>query len=393
MARPRPLGVRHPLGRATPAPADGAPYEFLPAEGEGLHVIPVGPVHAGVIEPGHFRFSVNGETVVRLEARLGYTHKGIEGLMRGATLSRAATLAGHVSGDSAVAYALAFARAAEAALAQEAPARAHHLRALAAELERLANHLGDIGAICNDAAFSLMLAHCGVLREKALRAAQAAFGHRLMRGFVVPGGVAADLTGDGVAAIRALVAEIREKFPALVALYDNTTSLQDRTVATGTLKPELARRYAAGGAVGRASGRGFDARKAFAYAPYGRLAFEVPVYEEGDVNARVWVRIREVEQSLSLVEQLLATLPEGPTRADIAPAGEPREGVAVVEGFRGDILVWLRLGAGGAVERCHLRDPSWFQWPLLEAAIEGNIVADFPICNKSFNCSYSGHDL
>src|SRR5690606_28025270 len=192
---------------------------------------------------------------------------------------------------------------------------------------------GDIGAICNDAAFSLMLAHCGVLREKALRAAQAAFGHRLMRGLVVPGGVAADLTGDGIAMIRALVAEIREKFPALVALYDNTTSLQDRTVATGTLKPELARRYAAGGAVGRASGRAFDARKASACAPYGRRAFEVRVYEEGDVNARVWVRIREVEQSLSLVEQLLATLPEGPTRADIAPAGETREGVAVVEGF------------------------------------------------------------
>ena len=386
-------GVRHPLGRAEPAPADGVAYEFLPAEGEGLHVIPVGPVHAGIIEPGHFRFTVNGETVVRLEARLGYTHKGIEGLMRGAGLDRAATLAGHVSGDSAVAYALAFARAAEAALKVEVPARARHLRALMAEIERLANHLGDIGAVCNDAAFALMLAHCAVLREKTLRAAETAFGHRLMRGVVVPGGVAADLTTGGIAAIRALVAEIREKFPRLVALYDNTTSLQDRTVATGVLKPELARRFAAGGYVGRASGRGFDARKAFAYAPYDRLSFEVPVYDEGDVNARVWVRIREVEESLSLVDQLLDSLPDGPIVGDILPANEIREGIAMVEGFRGDILVWLRLGADGAVERCHLRDPSWFQWPLLEAAIEGNIVADFPICNKSFNCSYSGHDL
>ena len=386
-------GVRHPLGRVEPAAADGDDYRFLPAEGEGLHVIPVGPVHAGIIEPGHFRFTVNGETVVRLEARLGYTHKGVEGLMRGASLDRAVRLAGHVSGDSAVAYALAFARAAEAALGLDAPARAHHLRALMAETERLANHLGDIGAICNDAAFSLMLAHCGVLRERTLRAAESAFGHRLMRGRIVPGGVTADLAGEGVAAIRALVAEIRAQFPALVALYDNTTSLQDRTVATGVLKPELARRFAAGGPVGRASGRSFDARKAFAYAPYGRLAFSVPVFEEGDVNARIWVRVREVEASLSLIEQLLGSLPEGPLDARVAPVNEPREGIAIVEGFRGDVLVWLRLGADGDVERCHLRDPSWFQWPLLEAAVEGNIVADFPLCNKSFNCSYSGHDL
>ncbi len=386
-------GVRHPLGRREPAPAGGDAYEFLPVEGEGLHQIPVGPVHAGVIEPGHFRFTVCGETVVRLEARLGYTHKGIEGLMRGAPLSRAVRLAGHACGDSTVAYALAFSRAAEAALGVEVPLRAQFLRALMAELERLANHLGDIGAICNDASFTLMLAHCGVLRERVLRAAEAVFGHRLMRGQIVPGGVAADLAGEGVAVLRALVAEIRSKFPELVELYDNTSSLQDRTVATGTLKAELARRFGAGGHVGRASGRDFDARRALAFAPYDRLAFEVPVFDEGDVNARVWVRIREVEQSLSLVERILDGLPGGEVAAPAEPAGEVREGVAVVEGFRGDILAWLRLGADGTVERCHLRDPSWFQWPLLEAAIEGNIVADFPLCNKSFNCSYSGHDL
>ena len=388
-------GVRHPLGgkRRAPAPAESYDYAFLPAKGEGLHQVPVGPVHAGVIEPGHFRFTVNGETVVRLEARLGYTHKGIEGLMQGATLARAVTLAGHVSGDSTVAYALAFSRAAEAALGLGVPARAHHLRALMAELERLANHLGDIGAICNDAAFSLMLAHCAVLRERTLRAADAAFGHRLMRGLVVPGGVAKDLSAEGVAAIRALAAEVRAKFPKLVELYDNTTSLQDRTVATGTLTFELARRFGAGGYVGRASGRDFDARRAFAYPPYERLSFEVPVFEEGDVNARVWVRIREVEESLSLIGQLLGSLPEGPVATEAMPVGEAREGIAVVEGFRGDVLAWLRLDADGTVGRCHLRDPSWFQWPVIEAAVEGNIVADFPLCNKSFNCSYSGHDL
>ena len=386
-------GVRFPLGACEPTPAEPAPYAFLPVEGEGLHLIPVGPVHAGIIEPGHFRFTASGETVVRLEARLGYVHKGIEGLMRGATIDRAATLAGHVSGDSTVAYAFAFARAVEAALGVEAPRRAAFLRGLMAEIERLANHLGDIGAICNDAAFALMLAHCGALREQVLRAAQSAFGHRLMRGCIMPGGVIGDLSADGVNAIRSLVAQVRARFPELVELYDNTASLQDRTVATGILKPELARQFGAGGYVGRASGRGFDARRAFPYPPYDELPFDVPVFSEGDVNARVWVRIREVEQSLSLISRILDLLPDGPIAVEAESASGPVEGVAMVEGFRGDVLVWLRIGADGLVERCHPRDPSWFQWPLLEAAIEGNIVADFPLCNKSFNCSYSGHDL
>jgi Ni,Fe-hydrogenase III large subunit len=348
-------------------------------------------VHAGIIEPGHFRFTAGGETVVRLEERLGYVHKGIEKLMAGASLERAAQLAGRVSGDSTVAYAVAFARAAEAAFGIAAPPRARWLRALMAELERVANHFGDIGAICNDASFAMMLAHCGVLRERVLRATDVAFGHRLMRDVVVPGGVAQDIDVAGIAAIRALVADAKEKFPPLIALYDNTASLQDRTVGTGILRTALAEQFAAGGFVGRASGRSFDARRDLAYAPYDALRFAVPVRAEGDVNARVWIRIREVEESLNLVTQILDRLPDGATRVDVGRGAG--EGIAIVEGFRGDILVWLRMGGDGNIERCHLRDPSWFQWPLLEAAIEGNIVADFPICNKSFNCSYSGHDL
>ena len=368
-----------------------SPYRFLPAEGESLHQIPVGPVHAGIIEPGHFRFTANGETVVRLEERLGYVHKGIESLMAGASLERAAALAGRASGDSTVAFALAFARAVEAALGVEVPPRAVWLRALMAELERLANHFGDIGAICNDAAYSMLHAQFGFLREQVLRAAQACFGHRLMMDRVVPGGVQHDLPGDGPQQLLALVAEARKRFPELVELYENTASLKDRTVDTGILSPALAQQFAAGGYVGRASGRNFDARRAPGYAPYDALQFEVPVVHAGDVNARVWIRIREVEQSLALVEQILNGLPAATIRAPLSlQAGE---GLALVEGFRGDILAWVRIAAGGTVERCHLRDPSWFQWPLLEAAVEGNIVADFPLCNKSFNCSYAGHDL
>jgi len=373
------------------SPTADSRYQFLAAEGESLHEIPVGPVHAGIIEPGHFRFSASGETVVRLEARLGYVHKGIEKLMAGADLDRGAMLAGRCSGDSTVAYAIAFARAAEAAADIEAPGRAQWLRGLMAELERLANHLGDIGAICNDAAFALMHTHCGILRERVLRAADACFGHRLMRDLIVPGGITVDLDSECEETIRALLTEIERRFPALVELYDNTASLQDRTVGTGVLSQRLAAQYAAGGYVGRAAGRDFDARRTPGYAPYDGLDFTVPVLPEGDVNARVWIRIREIEQSLLIIRQILDRISPGPVRIELPPrAGE---GIALVEGFRGDILVWLRRSEDGTLERCHLRDPSWFQWPLLEAVIEGNIVADFPLCNKSFNCSYSGHDL
>jgi Ni,Fe-hydrogenase III large subunit len=385
-------GTRFPLADRIDSLSNGLPYRFLPAEGDGLHQIAVGPVHAGIIEPGHFRFTASGETVVRLEQRLGYTHKGIEGLMMGASLDRAVQLAGRVSGDSTVAYAFAFSRAVEAALEIVVPDRAVWLRALLAELERLAHHLGDIGAICNDASFTLMHALCSVLREDVLRASNTAFGHRLMRDIIVPGGVTHDLSNESREIIQATLDIIRLRFPALVELYDNTASLQDRTVDTGVLNPALAKQYAPGGYIGRASGRSFDARRALAYPPYDSLRFEVPVLNEGDVNARVWIRVREVEQSLSLIDQILDRLPKGPLRAKAGQFREPREGMAIVEGFRGDVLVWLRL-RDGRVERCHLRDPSWFQWPLLEAAIEGNIVADFPLCNKSFNCSYSGHDL
>ncbi len=389
-------GVRHPLGRRQEVAADGLGYAFLPAEGPPMHQVSVGPVHAGIIEPGHFRFTASGETVVRLEQRLGYVHKGTGSLMAGAPVERAARLAGRMSGDSTVAYAIAFAHAVESAAGLAVPPRAVWLRAVMAELERLANHLGDIGAICNDASFALMHAHCGALRERVLRAANACFGHRLMMDRIQPGGVACDLDAAGAATLASLIADIRRHFPELVDLYENTTSLQDRTVTTGALAPELAQQYGAGGYVGRAAGRTFDARRWPGYAPYPELTFDVAVRTEGDVDARVWVRIDEVGQSLSIIEQCLERLPAGPAMAtgSAAPSRSgPAEGIALVEGFRGDILAWVRIAPDGTIARCHLRDPSWFQWPLLEAVVEGNIVADFPLINKSFNCSYSGHDL
>lgn len=365
--------------------------EFLPAEGEGVHQIPVGPVHAGVIEPGHFRFHVQGELVVRLEERLGYTHKGTVSLMLGKSPRAAARYAARLSGDSTVAHAWAFAMAAEAATAAAPPPRAVTLRGLMAELERIANHLNDWGFVCNDAAFAFPHARCGVLREGVLRACHLAFGHRLMMDLVVPGGVAVDIAPEGPGVIARVLGAIEAEIPELASIYDNHASLQDRVVGTGIVAAQLAARFAAGGYVGRASGRGFDARRLPGYAPYDALDVAVPVLPEGDVDARVRIRIAELRESLRLARRLLDALEPGETLTPLPQRGG--EGIGIVEGFRGECLHWVALDDGGLIRAAFPRDPSWLQWPLLEAAIEGNIVADFPLCNKSFNCAYSGVDL
>ena len=219
--------------------------------------------------------------MVRLEERLGYTHKGVESLMAGAALDRAVRLAARLSGDSTVACSLSFSRAVESALGFEAPPRAVWVRALMAELERLANHFGDIGGVCNDAAFALMLAHCSVLRERVLRACDVCFGHRMMMDVIIPGGLRADLDPEAPAVLRDLVATLRAAFPQLIELYDNTASLQDRTAGTGVLSAALARQFGCGGFVGRASGRSFDARRDLAYPPYDQLKFDVPTLHRG----------------------------------------------------------------------------------------------------------------
>ncbi len=373
-------------------PRSKQPYAFLPVEGESLHQIPVGPVHAGIIEPGHFRFTANGETVVRLEERLGYVHKGVEALAAGADIRRAGQLAGRISGDSTVAYQYAFACAVEAALGWRPAERAVILRGIMAELERLSHHVNDVGAICNDASVVALHARCLLIREDILRTVGQCFGHRMMMDRVVPGGVAADLSTEGVAAIRNLLRRCEAGLNEVADIYDEMPSLQDRTVSTGRVSQELVWQFAAGGYVGRASGRAFDARAVFPYAPYDRLVFKVPTREAGDVDARVWIRIEEAGESISMIRQLIERLEPGSVRSG-SPTAVAGEGAALIEAFRGDVLLSVRLDAEGRVAHMHARDASWFQWPLLEAAIEGNIVADFPLCNKSFNCSYSGHDI
>jgi len=266
------------------------------------------------------------------------------------------------------------------------------LRAVMAELERLAHHISDVGAICNDASVLTIHARCALQREDVLAVADACFGHRLMMDRIVPGGVAVDLSIDGIGQVRGLLGRLEATRAEIQRVYDSLPSLQDRTVTTGVVSPELARQYAAGGFVGRASGRTFDARKAFPYAPYDELAFDLRTRTAGDVDARLLLRMDEIVDSLGIVHRLLDRLAPGPI-ANVPPPLAAGEGAALVEAFRGDVFLSVRIGEDGRLARVHARDASWFQWPLLEAAVEGNIVADFPLCNKSFNCSYSGHDL
>ena len=371
-------------------------YPFVRVAGDGVHEIPVGPVHAGIIEPGHFRFSVVGEKVLRLEERFGYAHKGIEKRFTQFAPLEAHRLAARVSGDSTVAYGWAYCMALEAAAAFAIPARARWLRALLLERERVANHLGDLGALGNDAALAIGLAQFSRLREDWLRLSKEVFGHRLMMDCVVPGGTAGDV--DRTAADRltgqceATLLEVR----ALRAIYEEHAGLQDRFLGTGRVSPELAAQLGLTGLAGRASGQSMDLRCDHPWPPYDTLDVKPATQRAGDVAARVTVRFLEVFESLRLIRAILAGLPAGEHRAELRLPAGAAAGAGWVEGWRGEIFVALELdddAHGHSIRRCHCHDPSWQNWPVIEHAVIGNIVPDFPLINKSFNLSYSGHDL
>jgi Ni,Fe-hydrogenase III large subunit len=389
-----PLRKDFPTAGSPPAqtPPDDA-YKFLFAHGAGVYEIPVGPVHAGIIEPGHFRFQAVGETVLNLEERLGYVHKGIEKIAEGRDPQALTRLAGRVSGDSTVAHSWAACMAMEKAAGVAVPERALFLRAIMAERERVANHLGDIGAICNDVAFSFSFYQFGRLREEWQRLSRDAFGHRFMMDCVLPGGVAQDLSALIIESMLAQNSVVRQELDKLVTIQTELPSLEDRLVTTGYLSPELAATLGCQGYVGRASGVDFDVRRDAAYAPYDRLNVHVPCYHYGDVAARVRVRVEEIRESLEMIGTLLTELPDGKIRGDWHVPADGSEGLGLVEGWRGEILAYVRFGADGAITRYYPRDPSWLNWPALEHLIHDNIVPDFPVCNKSVNGSYSGHDL
>ncbi len=374
----------------TPADVD---YPFRVVQGPGVFEIPVGPVHAGIIEPGHFRFSVAGEDVLRLEERLGYVHKGIEKLAVGRDPQGLVRLAGRVSGDSTVAHAWAACQAIERALGAELPPRALYLRALFAERERIINHLWDIGAICNDVGFGFAYVQCARLREQWLRCNQDLFGHRLLMDRLIPGGVPCDLTDEGFPRLRQEHAALRQAIEPVFEVIEDYPSLDDRLLGTGILSEADARALGCTGYVGKASGLGLDVRRDCPYPPYDQLRVELALQGEGDVAARVRVRIQEVRQSLWLLDRLLDDLPKGEISAPLPAAAGGETGLGIVEGWRGETLAFVRFDRAGRIARYFPRDPSWFSWPALERLILGDIVPDFPVCNKSVNGSYAGHDL
>ncbi|WP_018232524.1 hydrogenase large subunit [Thioalkalivibrio thiocyanodenitrificans] len=389
-----PLRTDFPVAGRNPkrAPADTG-YPFVRVQGGAVYEIPVGPIHAGIIEPGHFRFQAVGEEILRLEERLGYLHKGIEKIAVGRAPEDLARLAGRVSGDTTVGHAWAACQAMERAAHCAVPPRALHLRALLAERERIANHLGDIGAICNDVGFSFPHMQCSGLREQWQRRNRALFGHRLLMDTVTPGGIARDLPAGAVSTLSGDHRTLREALAPVFDIVGDHPSLDDRLLSAGILSQSDARMLGCTGFVGKASGQDLDLRRDHPYPPYDRLDVNVPALDQGDIAARVQVRMQEVRISLDLMDRLLDTLPDGEVSAALPEPPAGADGLGLVEGWRGDILCYLRFGADGRIARYFPRDPSWFQWPALERLIHGNIVPDFPVCNKSVNGSYSGHDL
>jgi Ni,Fe-hydrogenase III large subunit/Ni,Fe-hydrogenase III component G len=397
---PRPL-VRHgfwpadyfPLRKDAirpPLEDDGRPFPFGEVTGEGVFEIPVGPVHAGVIEPGHFRFSVLGETILDMKSRLYFTHKGTEKLFEGRRPADGVELAERISGDTTVGHALAYCQAVEAAAGVEAPPRARYVRVVLLELERLYNHIADFGAIANDTGFAVAQSHCLRLRERLFDLNKRWTGSRLLRGALTPGGVCTDLpNGDIATEVAALVAD----FQSIVDISLKNTLVMDRLEGTGHLPTKTARDHGALGFVARASGVDRDARRDHPFAAYGDLRFEVPVYSTGDVKARTLVRVEEVRQSLSLIQQATAAAPSGALAVALPPLPPFEPAFTLVEGWRGTIAHWVMADASGRLHRVKVLDPSFLNWRLLSYALAGNIVPDFPLCNKSFNQSYSGNDL
>jgi Ni,Fe-hydrogenase III large subunit/Ni,Fe-hydrogenase III component G len=385
--------LRREINVSEDAVVGDAEYRFVRVEGDGVHEIAVGPVHAGIIEPGHFRFSVVGEKLLRLEERLGYVHKGIEKRFESMTLADGVRLAARVSGDSAVAFAWAYAMAVEGLTATMVPERASWLRALYLERERIANHLGDLGALGNDAGFAFGLSQFLRLKENLLRANSAAFGQRYLMDVIVPGGARVDLSPESLSALLASLAPLEAELHTLREIYDNHSGLQDRFMGAGRVTRSLAEQLGVIGLTARASGLRQDWRHEMPVDPYHLLNIEPAVQAQGDVAARVAVRFEELTESLRLCRALLESPTMGPVDAPLGPIQVDGIGIGGIEGWRGPVFVAISAEADGRIRRCHPHDPSWQNWPVLEHAVIDNIVPDFPLINKSFNLSYSGHDL
>ncbi len=365
-------------------------YRFLKVKGSGIVEVAVGPVHAGIIEPGHFRFSVIGDTVLNLELRHFFTHKGTEKLFQDCQVMAGSMLAESVSGDNCFAHAVAYCHAVEAAFRVTVPPRASALRLIGLELERLIAHVGDVGALCNDVGFAVAAARGAKLKEDLLQASARWIGTRYWRGVSIPGGLNADAGPAATTDFARGVDETYREFAELARIIFETPSVQNRFDSAGILKRQVARDLAVVGPVARASGVDFDVRRDHPYGWYSNRKMSIPFIHYGDVMARARIRIEEAAESARLIQRTVVELPDG----DVFTRFEPNlrvHGHAAVESPRGELLYWVEAN-GGLITRCHIKSPSFQNWPALPFAVVGNVIADFPLINKSFNLSYSGCD-
>lgn len=373
------------------------PYPFQKVEGEGIYEIPVGPVHAGIIEPGHFRFSVAGEEIMLLEPKLGFTHKGSEKLFETLPLGEKLRLSERISGDSSFSHSLAFCQAIESLAGIKTSEKAKYLRVIFAELERLANHLGDIGAIMLDTGYNFGGSNGARLREMVLQWHDRLTGSRFLRGVNTFGGVTKNISPDMSEKLTKDLISIIKDFSEIIDIAENSSSLLNRLKNTGVLKYDIAKDHGVVGIAGKAIGIPNDARIDYPYAAYDNFDVAMSTGKTGDVYARFYVRIKEVFSSFKILKQALEALnnTQGDINAKIEniSLNKNSHAIGIVEGWRGDIVYFLMTDSNGDISRVDARDPSFLNWSAAGYAGPGNIVADFPLINKSFNLSYSGNDL
>ena len=389
-----PLGV-YPLRKDfimdMHVPEANTPYPMARVHGDGVFEVPVGPIHAGIIEPGHFRFSQSGEQIINVDAKLFFTHRGIEKGVEGLPLELAAYRAERICGACSVSHAMSFAQAIETMAHIHIPLQAEYIRVLVAELERLYNHVGDIGNLCAGLGFSVGTSHGSRLKELLMRLNEKITGNRFLRGMVIPGGVSCGITPEISRVIQQTLDKLDNEFSEMMELLHHNSAFMDRVHHTGILTRDAALDLGVVGVAARASGIDSDLRRDHAYSIYESLKFKVPVQTSGDVDARLWIRAAEIAQSLEIIRQILVAMPgsQGTLKADIPKIKPFTSGLGYSESARGSNLHWLMVGENNEIYRYVVRSASYANWPAVTVAAPGNIIPDFPLINKSFELCYA----
>ncbi len=383
----------HPLRKDIPKgmklPRTDKELPFKQVKGEGIFQVPVGPIHAGIIEPGHFRFSVQGEYIINLEAKLFYTHRGIEKLAEEMNFHQALPLVERICGVCSFSHSTSYCQAVEKLAGTEIPDRARYIRTIILELERLYNHLGDVGNICAGTGFTFGISQGSRLKETMMQLNERIAGNRYLRGINVPGGVQLDLDNEISMQIRETLTAVAGDFRELKEILVNNDSFNERLIGTGVLPPEIALKMNVVGPGGRASGSRRDVRKNHPYAAYSNTEFQVPSYTAGDVKSRLLVRIDEIEESFGIISQALAAIPGGKLNSALGPIKPQSYALGYTESPRGENIHWVMAGQGNTIFRYRVRSASYTNWPAVQAAVPGNMVPDFPFINKSFELFYS----